>query len=90
MRRYYFHTQTTSRSTDNEGMEFATPAQARCQAIATCGEMMRDAPEGFWLSRPWSVVVTDDVGLVLWEIYVDGTASVAAPSLVREPSGGNG
>lgn len=79
MQRYYFHTQTTSRSTDDEGIEFSTPAQARCQAIATCGEMMKDAPEGIWLSRPWAVVVTDSTGLILWEIYVVGTAAAAAP-----------
>lgn len=85
MQRYYFHTQTTSRSTDDEGFEFATPAAARAQAIVACGEMMRDASEGFWLSRPWSVVVTDSTGLVLWEISVDGMASAAAPSSVQEP-----
>ncbi|WP_414713334.1 DUF6894 family protein [Sphingomonas sp.] len=41
-------------------------------AIRTCGEMMRDAPDGFWGSRPWSVTVKDEGGLALWEISMGG------------------
>ncbi len=79
MPRFFFHTQTDTRETDTEGMEISGPIEARRQAIKTCGEMMRDAPEGFWGSRPWHVTVTDSTGLILWEIYVDGTASASAP-----------
>jgi hypothetical protein len=75
---FYFHTQTDTRSTDEEGVELAGPIEARREAIRTCGEIMRDAPEVFWGSRPWSVVVTNSVGLVLWEIYMDGVSSAAA------------
>ena len=78
MPRYFFHTQTASRETDEEGIELDGPVEARRQAIKTCGEMMRDCPEGFWGSRPWSVVVTDPAELVLWEISVDGAATPAA------------
>jgi hypothetical protein len=78
MPRFFFHTQTDSRITDDDGLELAGPAEARREAIQTCGEMMRDAPECFWGSRPWSVTVTDSAGLVLWEIMVDGNASPAA------------
>jgi hypothetical protein len=76
---FYFHTQTDTRVTDEDGFEFDSPVEARRQAIKTCGEMMRDAPEGFWGSRPWSVTVTDSAGLVLWEVQVDGSPSAAAP-----------
>lgn len=79
MPRFFFHTQTESRDSDMEGMELANPFEARREAIKTCGEMMRDCPEPFWGSRPWSVTVTDAAGLVLWEIYIDGVASSAAP-----------
>ena len=75
---YFFHTQTDSRSTDDEGMEFASPGEARAQAVATCGHMVRDAPSNFWGSRPWTVVVTNAVGLILWELSMDGFASPAA------------
>jgi hypothetical protein len=70
--------QTDRRETDEDGMELRGPIEARRQAIQTCGEMMKDAPEGFWGSRPWSVTVTDRTGLVLWEISVDGSASAPA------------
>jgi hypothetical protein len=72
VQRYFFHTQTGTRATDVEGTVLGSPNEARRQAIQTCGEMMRDAPEGFWGSRPWSVTVTNFAGLVLWEISMDG------------------
>jgi hypothetical protein len=76
---YFFHTQTDTRVTDDEGIELSGPKEARRQAITTVGTMMAHAPDGFWGSRPWVVTVTDAVGLVLWDIQVDGTASPAAP-----------
>jgi hypothetical protein len=81
MPRYFFHMQTETRTSDEDGLDLSSPIKARRQAIQTCGEMMRDAPEGFWGSRPWNVTVTDAAGLVLWEIHMDGTASAAATSL---------
>jgi hypothetical protein len=44
---YFFHMQTDTRFSDQEGTEFASPVEARAQAIITCGEMMRDAANGF-------------------------------------------
>ncbi|MBU3077708.1 hypothetical protein KOF26_07490 [Sphingomonas sp. XMGL2] len=61
-------------------MDLPNHIEARRQAIETCGQMMKDAPEGFWGSRPWSVVVTDASGLILWEILMDG---IAAPAILR-------
>jgi hypothetical protein len=48
MQRYFFHTQTDTRFSDQEGMVMDGPVEARRQAIATYGQMMVDAPEGFW------------------------------------------
>jgi hypothetical protein len=73
--------QTGTRTTDEEGAEFASPIEARSEAIRTCGEMMKDAAEGFWGSRPWSVVVTDHAGLILWELTMDG---YSAPATMAE------
>jgi hypothetical protein len=81
MPRYFFHTDTDSRDTDAEGLELATPQEARRQAIATCGEMMRDCAEVFWGSRPWGVTVTDGTGLILWEMSMDGMAAPAAAAI---------
>ncbi len=78
---FFFHTQTEKRNTDNEGTELPSRREARRQAIQTCGEMMRDCPEGFWGSRPWNVTVTDATGLILWEIFMDGVSSAADPDV---------
>jgi hypothetical protein len=79
--KFFFHTDTDSRSNDVEGMEFDAPDEAKAQAIAMCGQMMRDAPRSFWGSRPWSVTVTDEAGLILWNIDLDATSSAAGSSL---------
>jgi hypothetical protein len=78
---FFFHTQTDIRVTDTEGMEFPGYIEARREAIRTCGQMLQDAPEIFWGSRPWSVSVTDATGLILWEIHLDGQASAASMTL---------
>jgi hypothetical protein len=78
MQRYFFHTQTETRATDDEGMVLGGPAEARRQAIQTCGQMMADDPEPFWGSRPWSVTVRNFSGVVLWEIFIDGVQCPAA------------
>ena len=78
MPRYFFHLNTTSRSTDDEGLELDGPKQAREEAIRSCGEMMRDAADSFWGSRPWSITVTNSAGLIIYEIAVDGFAAPAA------------
>jgi hypothetical protein len=75
---YYFHTSTHSRHTDDQGIECATPADARRMAIKTCGELIRGAEDRFWGSRPWAVTVTDAAGVIMYEIAVDGFASDAA------------
>lgn len=77
--RYFFHTQTNKRYTDVDGAEFPTGREARREAIRTFGQMMHDAPEGFWGSRPWSVTVTDAEGMICWEISVDGMSVATAP-----------
>lgn len=74
---YYFHTQTDRRSTDSEGVEFDSPREARANAIMTCGKMLEDAPDIFWGSRLWSVVVTDAAGLILWELSMHGVSGPA-------------
>jgi hypothetical protein len=79
--RYFFHSETDSRSTDIEGMDFASPDLARAEAIKLCAQMMHEAPRSFWGSRPWSITITDDTGLILWNIDVDATSSPAGRAL---------
>jgi hypothetical protein len=79
--RYFFHCETDVRYTDAEGTEFDSPSQARAEAIKMCAQMMHEAPKGFWGSRPWSVTITDKAGLVLWNIDIDATSSIAGETL---------
>ncbi len=79
--RYFFHTETDSRSTDTEGVELDTPEQARREAIQMCAQLMHEAPKSFWGSRPWSVTITDETGLILWNIDIDASESAAGLSL---------
>jgi uncharacterized glyoxalase superfamily protein PhnB len=81
MPRFYFHMQTDTRHTDVDGADYDTYAEARKAAIQTCGQMMQDAPETFWGSRLWSVTVTDDAGLIMWEIQLDGQSTAASRGL---------
>ncbi len=74
---YYFHSQTDRRFADTVGKELKGSAEAQREAILACGKMMHDPPESFWGSRPWSNTVTDRVGLVFWELSVDGFQSPA-------------
>lgn len=76
---YFFHTQTSSRVSDEEGMELPNMRSAQHEAIRTAGEMMRDGVDVFWGTRPWSVTVTNDAGLILLEIEMDGVAAPAFP-----------
>lgn len=77
MPRYFFHTSTGSRFTDDEGFECATSGDARRMAIRTCSELIHGSEDNFWGSRPWAVTVTDAAGVILYEIAVDGFASGA-------------
>lgn len=81
MPRFYFHTQTDTRITDEDGFDLPGFEEARKQAIRTAGQLMQDEPEVFWASRPWNVSVTDHTGLILWEIHLDGQSSAAGKSL---------
>jgi hypothetical protein len=78
MPRYYFHSSTDTRFTDDEGFECATALDARKLAIRTCSEMIHGAEDKFWGTRPWTVTVTDAMGTIMYEIAVDGFASEAA------------
>jgi hypothetical protein len=72
MARYFFHTQTNIRFTDELGQEYPSASLARGEAIRAAGELMRDGADIFWGTRPWSITVTDAAGVVLYEIEMHG------------------
>lgn len=83
MPRYFFHTRTASKVADPDGVDLADHVAARHEAIRASGELMRDGAADFWGTRPWLVTVTDEAGLILYEIEMHGRAS---PACAKEPT----
>jgi len=63
--------------TADGGLESEIPQGARHEPIRSAGELLRDAAEPFWSVRPYSVTVTDETGLIMWEIYMDRVNAAA-------------
>jgi hypothetical protein len=62
---------------DVEGMEFATVAEARVQAVKFAGEALRDRPELAWTGDEYRVEVTDENQLLLFTFIATGVDSPA-------------
>ncbi|GEL44778.1 hypothetical protein MEX01_53690 [Methylorubrum extorquens] len=60
MARYFFDIIDGQVLPDMEGADFASPAQARAEAIATAGEMLRDAGLRSWDGSEWRMLVRDE------------------------------
>ena len=85
--RFYFHTNLPSeRATqDDEGFEFATIHEAKCEAVKSAGQMLSDAKESFWDHGDFELIVTDDEGLVLFAMRVVGIEAPAIRSSRPQP-----
>ena len=70
MARYFFHTNSPDRFSDDLGHDLPSADHARSMAILYMAEILRDAPNQFWRSKPWSVTVADQNGLQLFAIEV--------------------
>jgi hypothetical protein len=53
MPRYFFNIKDGKDMPDHEGVELAGVAQARDQAIATAGEMIKHNGHTVWNGSPW-------------------------------------
>ena len=82
MARYYFHTNNPHERTvqDEEGMDFASIYEAKCQAVRYAGEVLCDAAEHFWDSADFELTVTDEKGLILFTMRIVGTEAPAVRS----------
>lgn len=57
--RYYFHVSGAAQLIDEEGCEFASPAEARLQAVRSAGEYLRDQPDAVMDGKELQIEVTD-------------------------------
>lgn len=77
MPRYFFHTESHVRTSDEDGLELPDIEAARVSAARSVAELLRGEADLFWGSRPWSMTVTDGRGLILFSLEVHGHSSPA-------------
>jgi len=79
MARYFFHVDGAPR--DSEGVEIATLAEAKCEAVKLAGTLICDTASHFWDRSDWKLTVTDEVGLTLFcLLFVGIEAAVLTPA----------
>jgi hypothetical protein len=75
--RFFFHTADGSRQRDTHGIELASEAVARREAVRVAGSLLNDEPDLLWDGREFRVEVTDQSGrLVLTVVTFSLAASV--------------
>lgn len=77
MARYFFHTEDGAHFTDEEGMEFATPDQARHEAISTFTQMLHSEGDKFWEHGCFRLTVTDEQGMIFCVLNLSSTEAPA-------------
>ena len=80
MPRFYFHLNHPSErdAQDDEGFEFLSVHEAKCEAVKLAGQLLADTAEHFWDDGDFALTVTDDSGLVLFAMRVVG---IEAPAI---------
>jgi hypothetical protein len=80
MPRFYFHTNLPSERNvqDDEGCDYASVHDAKCEAVVYAGQLLKDTGEHFWDTGDFELTVTDDKGLVLFAMRVVG---IEAPAI---------
>jgi hypothetical protein len=81
MTRYFFHIEDGVAAQDEEGIELATLAEAKCEAVKLAGQHICDAAGTFWDTEEWRLTATDETGLTLFVLQFVG---MEAPVLHAE------
>jgi hypothetical protein len=79
---FYFHTDD---ATDATGTNLKNVDVARCEAVTRAGRILCDDPEGFWNQGGWTMTVTDEHGLILFQLCIVGTDAPTSVSARRLP-----
>ncbi len=77
MPRYFFHVKDGDDYPDLQGTELENDAAARTEAVRFSGQLLSYSPEKFWSGQEWSMRVTDDKDLTLFELMFTATCSAA-------------
>ncbi len=80
MPRYFFHVQDGEAFPDLQGTVLENDAAARTEAVRFSGVLLQQQPEKFWTGEEWSMRVTNDKDLTLFELMFMATCSAAMPT----------
>lgn len=84
MPKFHFHLDDAR---DEEGLELADVAAAKCEALEFASRHICDAANAFWEREAWTLTVTDRRGLTLLQLDILGTQSASVvTTTVRHPS----
>ena len=83
MPRYFFNEIGGTYKQDDEGLEFATLADARLEAVRYLGEVLRDQPDVVWAGEDFRVEVTDATNLVMFTAIVVGIDAPAGAKSIN-------
>lgn len=91
MPRYFFNEMGGTYKKDDDGLEFASLADARLEAVRYLGEVLRDQPDVVWAGEDFRVEVTDANEFVMFTAMVVGIDAPAGgksvnPALKRPPA----
>jgi len=69
MPRFFFHVEGLP---DDEGTEVPDLATAKCEAVRYAGRKVCDEAGNFWDTAEFSLIVTDEKGLILFTLSFTG------------------
>ncbi len=86
MPRYFFHVRVGADGLDTIGTDLPDRETARLEAIRLSGDILKNDPYRVALGEDWYIEVTDDVGVILFQVTF---MVVAAPALKPNGQGGS-
>ena len=78
MPRFFFHIDGDE---DSGGTELESLPTAKCHAVKLAGELICEQSDSFWDTAEWTLAVTDESGLLLFQLQIVGLDSAAISSV---------
>lgn len=75
MPRYLFNVHGSS--SDRDGIELASIADAKCEAVKLAGRLICEGAGKFWNEQEFGMSVSDDEGLTLFSLHLFGMDAAA-------------
>lgn len=75
MPRFHFNVYDGKSYPDEEGTELPDWVAARIEAISVAGHILKDEAKSIALGDDWRIEVTDDTGLIIFQLTIQATTS---------------